>query len=112
MQVDWEIEEDIAVLWILESSIDTPSLVKDFHSLLKGAGSGYKKVLLDLSSVTFMNSLAIRVIIDITEFCRSREVTFKLCGLRPEIFVAIRFLRIQDIIPIYNTREEALLAFQ
>lgn len=108
MLVDWKVKYEITVLEIHETAISSPEIVKDFESLMVHTLESSTKVILDLSRVEFINSLGIRVLLLSNSKSQENKVDFKLCGVRPEIFMTLKVLQLTEQMPIFKDQSEAL----
>jgi anti-anti-sigma factor len=68
----------------------------------------YKKILVDLAHLTFLDSLSISVILNMNKLIYETGGAMRLCGPNEMISDLFKNLRIQNIIPLYSSKENAL----
>ncbi len=71
-----------------------------------------KKVLLDLSTVSFMSSAALGKLITLYKKSHSLGSDLKLCGIRPEIIDIFAITRLDRLFDIRANASEGLVAFE
>ncbi|WP_221793376.1 STAS domain-containing protein [Aquisediminimonas sediminicola] len=69
------------------------------------------KLLIDLSGIRFIDSSGMGAMISCQRHAAAVGGRLKLCGLSPVVRAAFELLRLQAILDINNTREEALQSF-
>jgi len=106
------IDADIAIL-DLEGTLDGGPACKRIQALVKEIlQDGTKKVLLNLSSVPWANSLGVGVLIASYVSATREHATLKFCGVSHRIDMV---LRAADLVPgvfeTFDSEEEALQSF-
>ena len=69
-----------------------------------------QKVVVDLSDVTFMDSMALNALVRAFELQRTRLATMCLVSNDPRVLTLLEITRLNELLPTYPTREEALAA--
>jgi anti-sigma B factor antagonist len=69
-------------------------------------------VLLDLHRVAFIDSSGLGALLACQRVIEGAGGQLKLCGLRPEVRAALELVRMDRLIDVYASREEALAAFR
>lgn len=73
-----------------------------------GANSGIALVILDLSGITILPSLALGLLVQMSKNCKAREQKLKLARLQPQIRKVFAVTRLDRVFPIADTIESAL----
>ena len=76
------------------------------------AHSRGNKVLVDFSSVQQMSSPMLGKILSLNKECTAHKITLRLCGMQPHIREVFTATGLHKLLQIYDTRQEALAAFQ
>ncbi len=71
-----------------------------------------RKVILDVSQLRFADSSGLGAILFCFKQLNETGGQLKLCGLSDRVRMAFELIRFHRIMDVYNTREEALAAFQ
>ena len=69
------------------------------------------KALADLTNVTFVASLALRMLLTNLKSVQAIGGDLRLCGLQPQIAEIFRKSRFDTLFTIYDSREEALTEY-
>ena len=75
------------------------------------AGRDYSKLLVDLSSVTYMNSTAIGVLVSGLTTYSKKGWHLKLCGINKNIDSIFVVTKLSLAFDVYDTRKDALASF-
>lgn len=70
-----------------------------------------KNTIVDLSGVSFIASLGIRMLLTVARGLTGRGAGLVLFGATPEVFEIIETTAISDIIPVVGTEAEAVATF-
>jgi anti-anti-sigma factor len=85
------------------------SNAKEFKNLITSViEEGEKNLVLDLSQVEFMDSTALGVIASLFKKLKEVNGELELCSLSPLVNELFDITRLNTIIKIHNTKEEAL----
>jgi anti-sigma B factor antagonist len=85
---------------------------KDFRKQIKDKLEGRKRVVLDLSTVGFVDSSGLGVLIACLRQVTAAGGDLKLFGLSAQVRALFELVRMHRLFSIYNTRDEAVRAFQ
>jgi len=70
------------------------------------------RLVIDMSSVQFVDSSGLGVILSCLRQVTERGGDLKVCGLSKGVRALFELVRMHKVVEIYNTREEALAAFE
>ena len=70
------------------------------------------KLVLDLTHVRFMDSSGLGAMLSCLRLLNGKHGDLKLCGTSAQVRGAFELVRLHRIFDIYNSREEAVRAFQ
>lgn len=103
-------KEGVIVLRIsgkLDSKI-SPEIEKKVFQYLN---SGYKKILFDLSNVSYVNSAGLRMLLSVKKQTKSSEGKLIVCALKNEVLEIMKICGFDHVLEIVPTEEEALQQF-
>jgi len=66
-------------------------------------------VVLNFSRLQQMTSAFLSKLISLNKTLRQSEVALRLCGMNPEVERAFRICKLEKVIPLFATEDEALL---
>jgi anti-anti-sigma factor len=72
---------------------------------------GRKNLLLNFTNVEFLSSAALNKLIILDKKVKAHSGKMRLCGLRPEIYDVFAITRLNQLLDIKNTEQEALAGF-
>ena len=96
------------VALIGEASIDVEHAEFDLDRII---AQRPEAVLLDLTQLTFLASIGMRLLVNLRRNVVSRGGTLKVFGLHPDVESALRTACLLELLNVYPTREAALDAF-
>ena len=73
-----------------------------------GDGAGAPLVVIDLSRVAILPSLALGGLLEIANACKARQQTLKLAGIQPQIRKVLSVTRLDTLFPIVDSVEAAV----
>ena len=73
--------------------------------------NGARRVLLDLSAVTFLSSSGLRALLLLRKELLAHGGDLRLCALRPHVYEVFTITGFTQVFAIHSTREDALAAF-
>ena len=89
----------------------SPALQAELHTRFERLEtSGIVGAALDLSSVPYMSSAGLRVLMIVAKEARAHGVSLSVFGLRPVVREVFQISRFDKVIPIYEQLSEALAA--
>ncbi len=111
MENTLESHADVAVLTITEEYMDASNAAQVRLDILKQL-DGRTQVILDLSSVTFVDSAGLSGLLSCLQHVAQAGGDLKLCGITEEVRVLFDLIKMQRLIEIFNSKDEAVLSFQ
>ncbi len=84
----------------------------DFRVQLEARLQANPKVLLDLGAVAFADSTGLGAILVCLHRAAATGGKLRICGLRPLVQEMFHVLRLDRMVDVHETAEEALLAFR
>jgi anti-anti-sigma factor len=111
MELTVEHSADIAIVRIGEARLTYPVLAPFLTAVRQLVEQGGKKILVDLSAVTYLDSASIGCLMDIYRLLREQTGELKLCGLTPRVETMISMTGVHKIVPLHRAEEDALAAF-
>jgi anti-sigma B factor antagonist len=93
----------------LNGSIVTNS--DEFNQDLKELTENERKVLVDCSLLSYINSGGLRVFLSTLKDCRTHDTQFKICGLTPEVKNIFTISGFIDLFEHFDDQETALASF-
>jgi anti-anti-sigma factor len=101
---------DVTAIEVNEDTLDAER-AEEFRAQLEARIHGSRKVLLDLNAVAFADSTGLGAIL----ICIHRATTagrkLRICALRPLVQEMFHVLRLDRMVDVHVTPEEALTAF-
>ncbi len=89
-------------------AVSTPVAVAEIQAAI---AAGTRRVLLDLSLVTFLSSSGLRALLLVRKDLLSRQGELRLCRLQPQVYEVFTLTGFTQVFAIHHDREEALAAF-
>ncbi len=71
-----------------------------------------EKILLDFSTVQFLSSAALGMLIRFYKRCKEFKVRLKLCSIAPDILDVFKITGLNKVFDIHKDRAQALTAFE
>ena len=100
-------------LWLLLSgrldAVRTDTAIAQVHAAI---ADGVRKVLLDLSDVTFLSSSGLRALLLMRKELLAHDGELRLCALRPEVQEVFALTGFTQVFTIHRSRAEALDGFK
>jgi len=96
----------------LSGRLDTPGVGQIETRFLAAAIQGGKSAVIDLSQVSFVASMGIRMFINAARTLRYRQAKLALYGAPAMVNDVFEHTALRDIIPIVATEEEAITAVE
>jgi len=94
----------------LSGRLDTASVDKVETSFTAGIVPQAQPTVVDLSKVTFIASLGIRMLLSSARVLSRRGAKFALFGATPAVTEIMETIALSDIIPVFGTEAEAIAA--
>ena len=110
MEITAEQTQDVAVVDVSAAELDAANSL-DFKRDIAPVLDAYAKVVFDLSKLRFIDSSGLSVFISCLRKLSEKGGDLKLCGVSTQVRAALALVRMDRILDIYGTREEATRAF-
>ena len=101
-----------AVRFELTGRLDSAGVEQIEAPLTASIRNGTTNVLLDLTSVSFVGSLGIRLLISAARVLQRQSRQLALFGAQPQVAEVFETVALSDMIPTAGTQEDALRALQ
>ncbi|HEX5138533.1 MAG TPA: STAS domain-containing protein [Planctomycetota bacterium] len=102
---------DVTAVEVAEDTLDAER-AEEFRAQLEARIQASPKVLLDLSAVTFADSTGLGAILICLHRAANAGRKLRICSLRPLVQEMFHVLRLDRLVDVHVTPEEALLAFR
>jgi anti-anti-sigma factor len=110
MQIVVEEKGDIRIVRVQEPKLTYPVLSSFFASVRQLVEDGARKLVIDLSKVTYIDSASIGCLMDIHRLLQDKGGALGLAGLQPRVETMISMTGVHKIIAIHREEAEALAA--
>ena len=105
------VQDEVVIISFLEDLVSES--IDEFSTLLNSIiRQGKYKIILDFSQIVYMCSFALGIMIHTLKKVRERGGDLKISGLSEWLRSLIKVARIDEIVKIYNSAEEALESFK
>jgi anti-sigma B factor antagonist len=111
MQMRVEERGDVRVVHIVEAKLTYPVLSAFFAEVRQLVEGGAKKVIIELSAVSYIDSASIGCLMDIHRLLQERAGVVRLAGLQPRVETMISMTGVHKIVDIHRDEEDAVAAF-
>jgi anti-anti-sigma factor len=101
---------DVIAIEVKESTLDAER-AEEFRQELEARIHGSRKVLLDLNAVAFADSTGLGAILVCLHRAAAAGRKLRICGLRPLVQEMFHVLRLDRMVDVHVTLDEALSAF-
>lgn len=99
-------EEGVDTLAVI-GEIDASSSIELDLSIAKSVGEGYKKILMDCSSLEYISSAGLGVFMSYIEEFNDKGICMVIFGLNEKVANNFSILGLADLLHIRETKEEA-----
>ncbi len=91
----------------------SPQLEKCFHAIYSGelTGSTTPKIVLDMTLVNFIDSTALATLVKAMKQCHEQKGAIVLCNLLKPVRIILELTRLDKVLTIVDTQEEAIAQF-
>ena len=111
MQLVVEERGDVRIVRVREQKLTYPNLSAFFGEVKQLVDGGARKLLIDLSGVTYVDSASIGCLMDIHRLLQDKEGTLRLCSLQPRVETMISMTGVHKIVEIQPDEAEGLASF-
>lgn len=112
--MDLAVEErgDVRIVRVREAKLTYPILASFFSGVRQVIEGGARKVIIDLSPVTYIDSASIGCLMDVHRLLQEKSGALKLAGLQPRVETMISMTGVHKIIEVHPDESAAVAAFQ
>lgn len=111
MEATFETIEDVTIFHLPAESLDAGN-AKEFKRDVLPALNGRTRVIFEMSGLKFVDSSGLGAILSCLRQLNAGGGDLKLAGMQKPVRALFELVRMHRVFDIYNTREEALAAFQ
>lgn len=111
MQLTIEALGDVGVVRVQEAKLTYPILAGFFSEVRQLIDAGSRKILIDLSAVSYIDSASIGCLMDVHRLLQEKSGALKLSGLQPRVETMLSMTGVHKIIPIHREDRDALDEF-
>ena len=111
MNLTTDHSQGVAIVRIQESRLMYPLLSEFANTITSLIGSGERKVLLDLSTVTYVDSATIGCLMDLYRQSVAAGGALKLAGLQKRVETMLAMTGAQNFLEVHPNRAAALASF-
>ena len=112
MQLQVEERGDIRIVRVQVAKLTYPTLQPFFAEAQKLVEGGTRKLVIDLQSVTYVDSASIGCFMDIYRLIHEKGGAVKLSGVQPRVETMISMTGVHKLIDIHREEAAALEAFE
>ena len=111
MQLEIGEKADVRIVRVKEAKLTYPILSAFFAEVRQLVEGGTRKLLIDLSAVTYIDSASIGCLMDIHRLLQDKEGALRLSGLQPRVETMISMTGVHKLIDLHREETAALQAF-
>jgi anti-sigma B factor antagonist len=111
MELSVEPNGDVQIIRVKEQKLTYPSLSSFFAEVRQLVEGGTRKLIIDLSAVTYIDSASIGCLMDIYRLMQDRGGAVKLAGVQPRVETMISMTGVHKLIDLHREEVTALQAF-
>jgi anti-sigma B factor antagonist len=111
MELAVETSGDVQIIRVKEAKLTYPSLSAFFAEVRQLVEGGARKLLIDLSAVTYIDSACIGCLMDVYRLLQDKGGAVKLAGLQPRVETMLSMTGVHKIIDVHRDEALALQAF-
>ncbi|EMO42974.1 STAS domain-containing protein [Leptospira noguchii] len=108
MEITSEIKNHSKIIHLV-GNLDVHNTHKIESAFIEQIKTGNSRVIvLDLSSVEFISSAGLRIIVAALRICREKDVEFRLAGIKPAVRKVFEIIDMNSMFSIFETLESAI----
>jgi anti-anti-sigma factor len=111
MNLTTDRHQDVSVIRVNETRLMYPILSEFANTVTSLIGSGEKKLLLDMSSVTYVDSATIGCLMDLYRQATAAGGVLKLAGVQKRVETMLTMTGAQNFLEIHPDQASALKSF-
>lgn len=109
MRFEEKIVENVLITKVLDNRITADESAQLKEQVLKCVNNGYKRVVVDLGEVTFIDSSGLGALISSLKMV-GQDGSLAISGARSSVMTTFRLTRMDRVFRMYNNTEEAIEA--
>ena len=99
-----------AAIVVAEGEIDIFTAPRLQEALQEALQSGIRRLIVDITNVSFIDSTGLSVLIDASRRLQERGARLEIVGSQANVTRVFKLTRLEDVFAFYATREEASAA--
>ena len=111
MQLAFEQRGEVTIVRVREAKLTYPILSSFFSEVRQQVEGGARKVVIDLSAVSYLDSASIGCLMDVHRLLQEKGGAVRLCGLQPRVETMISMTGVHKIVPLHREEQDALAGF-
>ncbi len=111
MEPTIEKQQDVIIIKP-EGEIDTHNCEALKQTIQNELQKGAKRLLIDMSQVSYMDSAALGVLVSGFKNARASRAQFKLANMQPAVAKIFQLTRLSKFFDIHNSSDEAIASFK
>jgi anti-anti-sigma factor len=111
MQLAMEQSGDVRIVRVKEAKLTYPTLSSFFAEVRQLVEDGARKLVIDLQTVTYIDSASIGCLMDIRRLLQEKGGVLRLSGLQPRVETMVSMTGVNKIIEIHREEASAVAAF-
>jgi anti-sigma B factor antagonist len=112
MKIKKNPQDDVMVLELSGKIMGGPDFEKFKDEVTTVVDGGFKKVILDLSGVPWINSTGLGILITGYHSIKAAEGVLKICAVKERVLSIFYISQLENIFDVYETRDEAIASFK
>lgn len=108
MQIDNRIIDDVAIIDIHDEKFEYPKTQVLKNYVMRLIQEGHHHLVLNLSSVTMLDSFGIAVFISILKYCKKEGGNLTMYGLNEQVMHLMELTRMDRVLDIWETEGQAV----
>jgi len=101
------LQEDGADIIVVIGEIDASSSIELDLAIAKSVGEGFRKILIDCSSMEYISSAGLGVFMSYIEEFKDKKLAMVLFGMKEKVENTFTILGLADLLHIRATKQEA-----
>lgn len=112
MKIKKNPQDDVMVLELSGKIMGGPDFEKFKDEVTTVVDGGFKKVVLDLSGVPWINSTGLGILITGYHSIKAADGVLKICAVKERVLSIFYISQLENIFDVYETRAEAIASFE
>ena len=111
MHLAFDERADVPIVRVKEPKLTYPVLSSFFSEVRQRVEGGARKLVIDLSAVSYLDSASIGCLMDVHRLVQEKGGALRLSGLQPRVETMISMTGVHKIVPLHREEEDALAGF-